>query len=118
MKFYFKKWLKSLHYAISGISYTASQQNFCLMILISIGVIILGLILKISVTEWLILTLTIGTVLSLEVLNTVWEKTLDFFSEEISDRIGHIKDMVAGAVLIACLMAIVIGLIIFLPKLL
>ena len=106
-----------MHYAISGISYAASQQNFSLMILLGIGVIILGGILKISATEWLILILTIGIVLSLEVLNTVWEKTLDFLSDDISENIGHIKDMVAGAVLIACLVAIIIGLIIFLPKL-
>ena len=118
MKLSFKKFLKSISNAFHGIKYAFSQQNFFLMFLMAIGTLILAFWLRISYFEWLIIIFLIGSILSLEMLNTVLEKTLDFLEPYISDKIKMIKDLIAGAVFIACLTAIILGFIIFLPKIL
>ena len=116
MLFSFKKWLKSCFYAIEGIKYAFRQQNFVLITIIAFLAIGLGFVLKISYFEWLILILTIASVLSLEAFNTVWEKTMDFVEPSIFKKVKDIKDMAAGAVLIFCFFSLIIGAIIFLPK--
>ena len=118
MKLSFKKFLKSISNAFQGIKYAFSQQNFFLMFLMAIGTLILAFWLRISYFEWLIIIFLIGSILSLEMLNTVLEKTLDFLEPYISDKIKMIKDLIAGAVFIACLTALILGFIIFLPKIL
>lgn len=116
MKLSLRKWLHSLKYAFEGIKFAINQQNFFLISLIAIIVILFGFYFKLSSTEWLIVILTIGFVLSLEALNTIWEKTLDLLQPYFSPKVKNIKDLVAGAVVIACLTSIIIGLIIFVPK--
>ena len=116
MKLSFKRFLKSIYNASKGIKYVFLQQNFFLMILIAIGTLILGFWLQISYFEWLIIISLIGSVLSLEILNTVLERTLDFLEPYISDNIRMIKDLIAGAVFLSCLTALILGFIIFLPK--
>lgn len=116
MKLSFKKWLQSLKYAFEGIRFAMNQQNFFLISLIAIIVILFGFYFKLSQIEWLIVITNIGFVLSLEALNTIWEKTLDLLQPYFSPKVKSIKDLVAGAVVIACLTSLIIGLIIFLPK--
>ncbi len=118
MKFSFKRLLKSIFNAFQGIKYAFSQQSFFLMFLIAIGILILSFWLRISYFEWLITIFLIGFILSLEMLNTVLERTLDFLEPYISDKIRMIKDLIAGAVFLACLTALILGLMIFLPKIL
>ncbi len=118
MQLSFKKWLKSLGYAFEGIKYALNQQNFFLIVIIAIIVIFFSIWIGLNTTEWLIVILTIGLVLSLEALNTIWEKTLDILEPNFSEKVKNIKDLVAGAVVIACLTSLIIGLIIFLPKIL
>ncbi|MGC8881030.1 MAG: diacylglycerol kinase family protein [Minisyncoccia bacterium] len=118
MKLSFKKWLQSLKYSFQGIKYALNQQNFFLIFVIAIIVIILGFYFNLSFSEGSIVILTIGLVLSLEALNTIWEKTLDLLQPYFSPKVKDIKNLVAGAVVIACLTSLVIGLIIFLPKIL
>jgi undecaprenol kinase/diacylglycerol kinase (ATP) len=118
MKFSFKKFLDSIYYSLEGIIYSFSQQSFFLMFLIAIGTLIFSFWLQISYFEWLIVIFLIGFILSLEMLNTVFERTLDFLEPYISDKIKMIKDLIAGTVFIACLTTIILGIIIFLPKIL
>ncbi|MDD5760534.1 MAG: diacylglycerol kinase family protein [Candidatus Pacebacteria bacterium] len=118
MKLSFKKWLQSVFNAFEGIKYACSQQNFFIMILLTIISLGLGFWLKISYYEWLALIIVIGSVLSLEMLNTMVETALDILEPTKSLRVKQIKDTLAGAVLIACLMALIIGILIFSPKLL
>jgi diacylglycerol kinase len=118
MKLSFRGLLKSVSNASQGIEYAFSQQNFFLMLLIAIGTLILAFWLRISYFEWLIIIFLIGSILSLEMLNTVLERTLDFLEPYISDKIKMIKDLIAGAVLLACLTATILGFIIFFPKIL
>jgi diacylglycerol kinase len=86
------------------------------MLISALVVILLGFILKISYFEWLIFILIITIVLSLEALNTALEKILDYLEPNLSDKIRIIKDSIAGAVAISIFASLIIGLMIFLPK--
>ena len=83
----------------------------------AIMAIILGYLLKISHIEWMILILTSGFVMVTEAINTAIEIDIDLTSPNYHPYAKDTKDVAAGAVLIAAFVAIIIGLIIFLPKL-
>ena len=78
--------------------------------------VIAGIFFQITATEWLFQTLAIGMVMSVEGLNTAIEKIADFIHPDYHERIGFIKDIAAGAVFFAAITAIIIGLIIYMPK--
>jgi diacylglycerol kinase (ATP) len=78
----------------------------------------LGWWFKISGNEWLWVALSITIVLVTEVFNTMIEALTDLVSPGYNEKAGHIKDMSAGAVVIAAAFALLTGIIIFLPKLL
>ncbi|MDD3487999.1 MAG: diacylglycerol kinase family protein [Candidatus Pacebacteria bacterium] len=118
MKISFKRLVKSFFNAFQGIKHACSQQNFFLMILLAMGSILLGYGLQISYYEWLILIVIIGLILSLEMFNTVAETTLDLIEPNLSPEVKKIKDVIAGTVLVACCMAVIVGGIIFIPKIL
>lgn len=116
-KFSAKKRAKSFLYAFKGLAYILkTQHNFYIHLTISISVIFAGVILKISKTEWLVITAFIGLVLSAEAFNTAIEKMVDKLSPEENRDAGIVKDVAAGAVLLASISAAVAGLIIFVPK--
>ena len=94
-----------------------SQRNLRMHSIIGFIVIIFGVLLKVSIVEWLILLLTILVVLITEIFNTALEFTVDLFSTEYSKQAKKAKDISAAGVLITAFFAILIGLIIFLPKL-
>lgn len=79
-------------------------------------VIAAGLFFRISTVDWLVIFLASGLVFSMEVLNTAAEFFLDKYYPGYSDEIGKIKDITAGAVLVAALFAAAAGLIIFIPE--
>ena len=95
-----------------------SQRNLRIHISVSLFVLITGVLLKVSVFEWLILLLTIPMVFISELFNTAIEFTVDLFSTEYSKQAKKAKDVSAAGVLITAIFAIAIGLMIFLPKLL
>ena len=95
-----------------------SQKNLRLHIVIGFFVIFLGVFLKVSIVEWLILLLTILMVVITEMFNTALEFTVDLFSTEYSNQAKKAKDVSAAGVLITAFFAILIGITIFLPKLL
>ncbi len=111
-----KNRLKSIKAAIIGLRITAAEEpNFRVHIAISAIVIVLGIIVKISHTEWLILILTIGLVLVSEVFNTAIEDLCDYNNKEFDELIGRIKNISAGAVLTSAIISFIVGLIIFIP---
>ena len=118
MKFSLRKILKSFRYSFNGIKIHSQQHNFMSMLMSALFVILLGFILQISYFEWLILILIMSIVLSLEALNTALEKILDYLEPDLSDKIKTIKDLIAGAVAITIFASMIIGLLIFLPKIL
>ncbi len=78
----------------------------------------LGLLLNLSLIEWAILALTIGFVLVTEMLNTVAEMAMDYATPEFNPQVKIVKDIAAGAVLIAALTSVIVGLLILGPPLL
>ncbi len=116
-KFSIKKRVKSFSYAFHGIYFMLkSQHNSWIHFAITFIVIIAGWMMDVSSTEWCFLIFAIGFVLSAEAFNTAIEELTNLVSPEQNPKAGIIKDVAAGAVLIAAIVAAIIGLIIFLPK--
>ena len=114
-----KKLINSFKYAIEGIiSSFKTERNMKIHIFIMILVIIAGIFFKISITEWLVLALIIGLVIATELINTSIEATIDLVTKETHPLAKIAKDTAAAAVLVFGLTAIVIGCIIFVPKIL
>ena len=105
--------------AIKGLRISLrTERNVQLHFLAVAFAVILGFSLNISILEWLIILLLFGLVLGLELLNTAIEKLCNVVQPEKDDRIGIIKDISAAAVLWASIVAMIAGIIIFIPKLL
>jgi len=108
---------KSFKYAFEGIKITfKNEPNFRIQLILALLSIFLGIILKISQTEWLILTIVIFLVLLLELINSSLEAFVDLVSPEINEKAKIAKDTSAGAVLVASILSLVIGIVLFLPK--
>ena len=116
MKLSLKKIVKSFHHSFKGIQISSQEHNFRVMKICALFVILLGFILQISYFEWHFLILIMSLALSLEAFNTALEKILDYLEPNLSDKIRIIKDLIAGAVAITIFASIIIGLMIFLPK--
>ena len=110
--------LKSIGFACNGVvDLIKSEANVQVQICCAIAVTFAIVYFNISKTEWLLQTICIGLVLSMEAINTSIEGVLDVVHPERHDTIRKIKDISAGAVLIAAMMSLIIGLNIYLPKL-
>ena len=108
---------KSFGYAFEGIRTGISKErNMKIHCMVAALVVIAGLILGISVTEWCICLGLFGMVMALELVNTAVEAVVDLVTEERHPLAKIAKDTAAGAVLIAAIMAAIVGLIIFVPK--
>ena len=93
-----------------------TQHNFLIHISASLVVVVMGMVLKISAIEWVLIVIAIGMVFSAEAFNTAIEELIDLVSPEFQEKAGKIKDITAAAVLVMAIAALVTGLIIFLPK--
>jgi diacylglycerol kinase (ATP) len=116
-KFRLSDRMKSFKYAFNGILILfKSQHNAWIHLLASMAVIFLSFYYQLSSTEWCFILISIALVLSLEAVNTSIEYLTDIISPEKNEKAGKVKDLAAGAVLIAALMALTIALIVFIPK--
>ena len=116
-KYSIKRFFKSFTYAFTGIkTATGTEQNFLFDAIFATLTIILGFILKLSTIEFAIVLLAIGLVISLELINTAVEYTIDMAMPEIHPLAKAAKDISSGAVLVSAIMAFIVGLIIYLPK--
>jgi diacylglycerol kinase len=112
-----KKLVNSFKYAICGLkSAYKREQNLKIHILIMILVVILGIILRISKIEWIICLILFALVISEELINTSIEAIVDIIMPQINPKAKLAKDVAASAVLITAIFAVIIGLIIFIPK--
>jgi diacylglycerol kinase len=112
--FSIKKNIKSFKYAFKGIwLFFRNENNARIHLFASILVICLGIFLQISLNHWLWITLAIGIVWMAEAFNTAIEKIVDFISPEYNKQAGEIKDLAAGAVIFAALVAFIIGILVF-----
>ena len=111
------KFIQSLQFAISGIiTFFRNERNGQIQLVAAIIVVTLGLVFQIGAMEWLVVVLCITVVLTLEMINTAIEKLCDVVQPDYHPQIKIIKDIAAGAVLIAALGSVIAGAIIFVPK--
>ncbi|CAN5488074.1 diacylglycerol kinase family protein [soil metagenome] len=112
-----KAFLNRVKYALQGwVSFFRREANGQIQLFIAVMVIVAGFALKVSVTEWMILLSCMGVVISLEMLNSAIEKICDHVNPQIHPSIKTIKDIAAGAVLWSAVIAAIIGLLIFIPR--
>ena len=113
-----RKFIRGFGYAFNGIWHaTATQLNFKVHLVAAVIAIYGGWALHISPDEWLWIIFCIGIVLAAELFNTAIEFLTDLVSPEYNKKAGLVKDMSAGAVLVIAICTLIIGLIIFVPKL-
>lgn len=107
----------SLRFALTGVRYAFQhERNFRIHLCLGVLALALAAGLRISWVEWLFVVTAIASVLVLEIVNTIFELLVDLLQPRIHDYAGAIKDLTAAAVLIASVSALIVGVIIFLPR--
>lgn len=115
----FRAFLRSIRYASRGLCYVYRQeQNFRIQLFAAVLVLLLIPIVGVSAEQAVILVLVVVLVLVLEVLNTALEKFVDLLKPRLHYLVEVIKDLMAAAVFLMSLVAVIIGLLIFVPHLL
>lgn len=108
---------KSFYYAFQGLKTALSQEpNMRIHFVAATLALILGITLKLNVTEWLLLAFIIFYVITLELLNTVLEAIVNLVSPEVKPFAKVAKDVSAACVLLAAFLSVIVGLVLFLPK--
>ncbi|MCH2490813.1 MAG: diacylglycerol kinase family protein [Flavobacteriales bacterium] len=114
---YFGKRIKGCGYAIKGAwMLLKNEQSIQVQAVIGVLVTIAGFYFNISSTEWMLQIFAIGLIMSVEGLNTAAEEIANFVHPDFHNKIGYIKDVAAGAVFFAAVAGVIIGCIIYLPK--
>lgn len=103
---------KSFSYAFKGLVYSLKQRNMKIIFSVAILTISAAVFLKVNSTDWCILLICIALVMALEMMNSAIEGIVDLISPDYNEKAGRIKDMAAGAVLIASVISFIIGVII------
>lgn len=112
------KLLASFGYAVNGIiNVIRHERNMRIHVFIVCIVLVFGFLLKISPMEWIVCVICIGAVLCAECFNTALERLVDELSPEYNKRYGLIKDISAGGVLLMVIASVIVGMVIFIPKL-
>lgn len=109
--------IRSFKFAFSGIKEAfKSERNMRIHMILMFLAILLGFIFKLTLIEWAILTATIGMVLMMEFINTSLEQIVDIVSPQIQEKAKIAKDVAAAGVLISAIVAVLIGVFLFLSK--
>jgi diacylglycerol kinase len=117
--FSIKKRFKSFHYAFNGLCILVREEhNSRIHLTAAFVAIVMGFLLKINPFEWMAIVFSIGLVFAFEILNSAVENLADFTTSEKNELIKKVKDLSAGAVLVSAITALIIGIIVFLPKML
>ena len=110
---------ESFGYAREGLKHCiVSERNFRIHMVMGVIAFLLGVILQLTRAELAILLLLIGLVLIAEMLNTALENLVDLCTEEYHPLAKVVKDVAAGAVLLLCIVAVLVGIVIFVPHIL
>jgi diacylglycerol kinase (ATP) len=111
--------VRSFYYAGRGIRrFLYREHNARIHLAATAAVIVAGILLKVSKLEAAVLAAAVGLVWVAEMFNTCLERAMDLVSTEQSPEIGFVKDLAAAAVLVASVIAVVIGFFIFIPHIL
>lgn len=109
--------IKSVGFALKGaFLLIRTEASIKIQVFITIVMTAAGFYFEISHIEWILQIFAIGLVLGIEGMNTAVEKISDYIQPEFDVKIGFIKDIAAGAVMLVSIAASIIGLIIYLPK--
>ncbi len=109
-----RRFWTSLQHACRGLATAIrTERNLQIELAIALIAMLVGWWLQLSVLEWMVLCLTIGMVLSLELVNSAVEQLANLYSREENESIRRIKDIAAGAVLVVSLASVIIGLLLF-----
>ncbi|MFY0631197.1 MAG: diacylglycerol kinase family protein [Flavobacteriaceae bacterium] len=112
-----KERLRSIIFSLRGIwLLITTESSIKVQVFFAVLITIAGFYFDISTTEWLVQTLAIGLVLVAESLNTGVEKLSDFVHADYHEKIGFIKDVCAGSAGIAAIITLILGCIIYIPK--
>lgn len=113
-----KHFVRSFEFALQGIrTVFKEERNMRTHVIMGVLAVIAGFIFKLNKSEWLWLMLVIFLVLLVEIINTIFENVVDMVTDFHFHPIGKkIKDMAAGAVLLTSCFALLVGLILFVPK--
>lgn len=115
--FTLRKRIKSFQFAFNGIKLLITKEhNAWIHCFAAVCVLIAGALLGLSRMEWVAVVVVIGAVLAAEAVNSSIEALADLVSPEYNEAIKRTKDLAAGAVLIMAIAAAIVGLIIFIPK--
>jgi diacylglycerol kinase len=107
----------SFGYAFAGLAYCfQTQRNFRIHLAISLIVTLAGIILGLSWVEWAIVAILVVVVLAAEMVNTMVEALVDLVTEQYHPLAKVAKDVAAGVVLLSAIGSTVVGVLIFLPK--
>jgi undecaprenol kinase len=117
-RFKAENFIQSVRFALEGIAYSfRTERNFRIDCLAGILVCLLGLVFQINWIEWAALFLVMGVVFVAESINTAIEYTVDLITQgEFDMRAKVIKDVSAGACLLAALTSVCVGCFIFIPR--
>lgn len=117
-KFKAKNFTASLKFALNGLkNILKNERNVKIQLVFAALAVILSFLLKISRLEILIILLAIFLVIFSEIINTIIEEILNIYSKEYDEDIKYAKDMAAGLVLFSAVLSVIIGAVIFIPKL-
>lgn len=117
--FTLRKRLRSFRFAFNGIRLLITcEHNAWIHCFIAVCTIAAGCAVSLSPAEWIVVVFAIGMVLAAEAVNSSIEALADVVSPGYNEAIKRTKDLAAGAVLILAVSAAIVGLIIFIPKLL
>lgn len=109
--------IKSIGFAFKGAYHLiTTEASIKVQFFMGIVMTIAGFYYQLSTTEWIIQILVIALIMTIEGINTAIEEIADFIHPEFHKKIGLIKDIAAGSVFIFAIAAVIIGLIIYLPK--
>lgn len=112
-----RSFIKSVKDCINGLNFIMiSEHNFKRQLVLAVMTLITSYILKVSKIEFIIILLVIALVIVSEIFNTAIEKTVDLCTKEYNEIARIAKDVSAFAVLTMCVFAFMIGIIIFVPK--
>ena len=114
---FLKNRIRSVGYAFKGMFLLLwTESSIKIQFVIALVVTAAGFYFEISSTEWALQLIAIGMVMGTEGVNTAIEKLSDYIQPEEDPRIGLIKDISAGAVMIVSIISSIVGLIIYVPK--
>ncbi|MGM7635604.1 diacylglycerol kinase family protein [Bacillus sp. Hm123] len=115
--FHWKRLLTSHRFALEGIRLAMDEPNFRFHMAAAVVAIGAGICLSLSNMEWVVVLFLVFGMFVLEIINTAIEKTVDLVTEEYHPLAKQAKDLAAGAVLLYALLSVIVGLILFVPKL-